>query len=340
MRFNRPSGKAVLAAGAIALTLVVVATSGAVAGALITSDDIKDNTIKSRDIKDDTIRNKDIQAGAVTWEKSLSQATKDLIEGLAQSGAAGPPGEPGPAGPAGPAGSPGPAGANGVNGTNGTGALTGWKLYDDDAGESAPLSITNPLFDLCADSYVLDFPDATDEEIELACGPEALVLDLPRTQPTSGNLSLAAGSYLVTLRTLSPTLGVWVPTLSTDTGLSSLTGSMGVCVSLFVPCETTFPVIVPPGGAELDLYTGDILGALADVCGCTLDTAEPQASLSVVTVATGPGVTPPSAPNFQQVVDALVGEVTTLISGVVPTSFSAKRTYQRTLRTLQKQYLN
>src|SRR6478735_9151121 len=117
VHINRPSGKAVLAVGAIALTLVVVATSGAVAGALITSQDIQDNTVKSRDIKNDTIRNKDIRAGAVTWEKSLDQATKDLIEGLAQSGAAGPPGEPGATGatgatgPAGPPGPPGPAGA-------------------------------------------------------------------------------------------------------------------------------------------------------------------------------------------------------------------------------------
>src|SRR6478609_10756686 len=113
VHINRPSGKAVLAAGAIALTLVVVATSGAVAGSLITSQDIKDNTIKSRDIKNGTIRTKDIQAGAVTWETSLSQATKDLIEGLAQSGAAGPPGATGPAGPAGPAGAPGAPGAPG-----------------------------------------------------------------------------------------------------------------------------------------------------------------------------------------------------------------------------------
>lgn len=337
MRSFRPSGKAVAAAGAIALTLVVVATSGAVAGALITSKDIKDNTVKSRDIKNSTIRTKDIQPGAVTWETSLSQATKDLIEGLAQSGAAGPPGEAGPQGPAGPAGAPGAPGAPGpagANGTNGTGALTGWELYDTATGSSAPLSITNPVYAACADSY------EDPEDVAEYCGDETLVLDLPRTEPSSGNLSLDAGSYLVTLRTLSPTLGVWVPQLSTESGLASLTGAMGVCVSLFVPCETTFPVVVPPGGADLNLYTGDILGALGGLCGCPLDTADPQASLSVVSVATGPGVTAPSAPNFQEVVDALVGEITALITGILPEPPLEKRTYRYTLKSLQKQYLN
>ncbi|GAA4381178.1 hypothetical protein [Nocardioides caricicola] len=311
-----------MAVGAIALTLVVVATSGAVAGALITSKDIKDNTIKSRDIRNGTIRTADIQSGAVTWEDSLSQATKDLIEGLAQSGAAGPPG---------PAGAPGPAGPSGANGT---GALTGWKVYDAPTGSTAPLSITNPLYAVCAESY------ENPEDVAEFCGDETLVLDLPRTQPASGNLSLAAGSYLVTLRTLSPTLGVWVPQLSTDSGLASLTGSMGVCLSLFVPCETTFPVVVPSGGAELNLYTGDILGALGGLCGCELETADPMASLSVVSVATGPGVTAPSAPNFQQVVDALVGEITALITGIVPDGPLPKRSFPKALRTLERQYLN
>ena len=99
MPIARPSGKAALAVGALALTLVVGVTSGAVAGALITSSDIKDDTIKSRDIMDnaiqsrdiksDTIRNSDIRAGAVNWDKSLDDETKAQLEALVSKGATG-----------------------------------------------------------------------------------------------------------------------------------------------------------------------------------------------------------------------------------------------------------
>ncbi len=105
------------------MTLVVGATSGAVAGRLITSADIKDGTITSRDIRDDAIKNKDIAPGAVSWRKSLSRPTRERIMGLA--GAPGPVGEAGPSGPPGPQGQAGPAGPPGERGPQGPQGLPG-----------------------------------------------------------------------------------------------------------------------------------------------------------------------------------------------------------------------
>jgi hypothetical protein len=108
----RPSSRAALVAGAIALTLVVGATSGAVAGKLITSADIKDGTIRSRDVHNGTLNRRD-----------LSESIRDDLDRAGTpgpQGAQGPQGEPGPVGatgPAGPAGPPGPRGAVGPAGS-------------------------------------------------------------------------------------------------------------------------------------------------------------------------------------------------------------------------------
>lgn len=298
MRTSRPSGKAVLAAGAIALTLVVTATSGAVAGALITSDDIENNTIRGRDIGGDAVKNKDIAPGAVTWDKSLSQGTKDQITALIEEGASG---------QAGPVGPPGAPGATGARGADGSGTLAGWALYDAPSGSSAPLTIQNPI-------------DPAGDPVELP---------LDGLEPVSGSsLSLAQGSYLVTLRSLSPTLGVWVPQLSTEADLEGPTPSMGICLSLFVPCETTFPVVVGAGGADLELYLGDI-GAF---CGCA---AAPQASLSAVSLGTGSALTVPDVPELDAVVDGLVTQVVALLEGLDLSGLPLRQS----MRQLHREYL-
>jgi hypothetical protein len=304
------------------LTLVVGVTSGAVAGALITSSDIKDDTIRSRDIMDnaiqsrdiksDTIRNSDIRAGAVNWDKSLDDETKELIEGLAQSGAAGPPGAPGPAG------APGAAGSAGADGADGDGTLAAWSRYDTESGDSAPLTIANPLDDPTDPDDDADFPP--------------LDVDLVGLEPAGGEVHLEPGSYLVTLRSLSSTLGVWVPQLSSATDLDGPTPSMGVCLSLFLPCQTTFPVVVGAGGADLELYLGDI----GSICSCT--TAPPLASLSAVALATGSGVTAPTtAPELDDVVNGLVTQIVGLIEGIGMDPLDAP--FRSSMRQLQRHYV-
>ena len=292
-----------MVAGAVALTLVVGATSGAVADKLITSADIKDHTIKRVD---------------------LSKTINNKLRTRARPGAPGPQGEPGPQGPAGPAGPAGHDGHDGQDGQDGwSAALAGWQAYDTVTGETAPLTITNPLYDP-------EFPDDT--------GPASIDLDLSRVASGGGDIDLAPGSYLVTLRSLSATLGVWVPQLSSSSDLDGPTPTMGTCISLFVPCETTFPVVVGPGGATLNLYLGDILGALIDVCECgEFTAAPPEASLSVVSLATGSELDPPVIPDLSDVVDGLVNQVGSLLGGL-PVGRSAS--FERKVKALEKHYVH
>lgn len=275
-----PSRKAAWVSAALAVTLVVGATSGAVADQLITSADIQNGTIKKVDLND------------------ALQAKVD------RAGTPGPQGEPGVAGPAGPAGPPGP---RGPAGSGPGGSLAEWDLYDTASGETALLSIDDPF--------------------EPANPP--LEVELTGLEPVAGAPALTAGSYLVTLRSLSPTLGVWVPRLSTETGLDGPTPAMGVCLSLFLPCETTFPVVVGAGGAGLEVYLGDI-GAL---CGCPA--ADPQVSVSVVSLGSGGGATVPAGvPAFDDVVNGLVVQVVDLLGGLGGPDF------RRNLRQLQRQALS
>lgn len=288
------------------MALVIGATSGAVANGLILSKDIKDNTIRSRDIRTSTISNSDIAPGAVNWDKSLDQATKDKITELVGEGGSG--GTPGP---------PGLPGANGAPGADGDGTLAAWSLFDTDSGDSAPLTIPNPMDDPSTPDDDADFPP--------------IDVDLTGYEPASGPLHLDPGSYLVTLRSLSPTLGVWVPQLSTEAPLGGPTASMGVCLSLFLPCETTFPVVVGAGGADLQLFLGDIGG----ICSC--GTADPEASLSAISLGTGAGVTPlAGAPSLNDVVDGLITQVTDLIQGILG---PPAKTVPGAMKRLQKQYV-
>lgn len=90
----------------LAIALVIASTGGAVAGGLITSKQIKDNTIKSKDVHDGTLTVADLSSDTVT---SLKGAT----------------GPQGPAGPAGPTGQTGPKGADGAPGVSGRVLVTG-----------------------------------------------------------------------------------------------------------------------------------------------------------------------------------------------------------------------
>lgn len=295
MRPFRTSPKAAVVAIAAALSLVVAATSGAVAGQLITSRDLQDGTIRKVD---------------------LSDRLKARIDRL---GLPGPQGETGPVGPAGPAGARGPSGSDGVDGVDGSGTLSFWDLYDAPSDQVQVLTIADP-FD----------PEAPPIEV-----------DLDGLEPAGGAPSLAEGSYLVTLRSLSPTLGAWVPRLSTDTALDGPTPAMGVCLSLFVPCETTFPVVVGPDGAQLEVYLGDIGAYLSEagvLCDC-VPPALPQASVSVVDVATGTELTVPvGVPPLDEVVSGLLEQVGGLVGGVIDAV--PRSPLRKSLRHLQRELLS
>ena len=119
MRTFRPSATAAALASGLALALVIGGTAGALAGGLITSHDIKNHTIKAQDLASNSVTNTKIAPGAVTWDKSLDDATRAQIEALVTAG---------PAGPPGPTGSQGPTGATGRTGAPGDGSLVAGDL--------------------------------------------------------------------------------------------------------------------------------------------------------------------------------------------------------------------
>jgi hypothetical protein len=137
--------RSILVSGAVALGLIVAGTTGAVAGGLITSHDIQNNTIKSRDLKD----------GHGVAERDLRAPLAAKINQGGPAGPQGPAGEDGatgPQGPAGPKGDTGPQGPKGDPGQDGTdaqalpygvakvkvqrgtGAATPWAMYSTTIG--------------------------------------------------------------------------------------------------------------------------------------------------------------------------------------------------------------
>lgn len=108
--------KIVLAAAAV-VGVVALTSGGAVAGALITSADIKDNTVQSRDLKDGKgVGEADLKPGL---------AAKVNAVGSGEQGPAGPKGDTGAQGPAGPAGAQGPKGDAGERGPKGDAGADG-----------------------------------------------------------------------------------------------------------------------------------------------------------------------------------------------------------------------
>ncbi|GAA5117548.1 hypothetical protein GCM10023339_28560 [Alloalcanivorax gelatiniphagus] len=99
------------AAAVLAAVVAVSASTGAVAGALITGADIKNGSVVSADIKNKSVTGKDVKDGALS-KADLSAAT--LAELTSGSGQAGPMGLAGPIGPKGDNGPAGPAGVSGL----------------------------------------------------------------------------------------------------------------------------------------------------------------------------------------------------------------------------------
>ena len=242
VRTFRPSGKAAVVAGAIALTLVVGATSGAVAGKLITSADIKDGTVRSKDVRDGTLKNRD-----------LSEGVRDQ---LARSGLPGPPGEqgaPGEQGVPGPAGAQGPAGPQGATGPRGADGLMG------------PPGSTF----VAAEHFGALLPEELDDP-----GDGSLVR-LPGTQADGITLS-TPGVYLVNARVVGLGGGDLVLFEDVSFDISDppegeeelelykalVTALQNACdLMVQVSCQSTFPVVVDDTPVEL--------GAWVDPCTCS-----------------------------------------------------------------------
>ncbi|QZY30486.1 hypothetical protein [Nocardioides coralli] len=76
-----------IATVAIASTCLIGAgTAGAVAGQLVTSDDIQDRTIVHRDIAKDGIKRGLMAPNSVTWKKVLSKGAKQKVAAMATDG--------------------------------------------------------------------------------------------------------------------------------------------------------------------------------------------------------------------------------------------------------------
>jgi len=98
--------RAITPATVIASLALLVSLSGtAVAGALITGANVKNNSLSGLDILNESLGSKDVRNGTLL--------PKDFKAGSLPAGQQGPPGPVGPQGPAGPA---GPQGAPGVSG--------------------------------------------------------------------------------------------------------------------------------------------------------------------------------------------------------------------------------
>lgn len=110
----------------VAVAFVVGSTSGAVAGGMVTSKQIKNNTIRSVDVKNGTLKLADISAAA-----------RAALQG--QTGPAGPQGAPGVQGP------PGPQGAEGPQGPAGPGTFVDYEIIfgnSPDVGQDGETSVT------------------------------------------------------------------------------------------------------------------------------------------------------------------------------------------------------
>ena len=93
--------RALPAAALIAAVMAVSASTGAVAAAMITGADIKNNTVTSADLKNKSVTGKDVKDGALT-AADLSSATVSGLKGTngtnGAAGAAGAAGAPGVSG--------------------------------------------------------------------------------------------------------------------------------------------------------------------------------------------------------------------------------------------------
>jgi hypothetical protein len=219
MRSFRPSGKAVLAAGALAVTLAVAGTSGAIAGSLITSQDIKNGTIQTKDLKDDAVTNGKLAPGAVDWNRSLSAAAKEQIQSFVSEGV------PGPQGPR------GPRGSDGASGADGMGKIVFWDYFG--LSQSEPDGTAYELPPMNGQRLLLDEPGdylVTMRGVTQLSGPDDFGTAIVVGDPSSGG----GIDSIFNACTAGGMLSVGIP---------------------IATCNTSFPISVQPGESlELPIY--------------------------------------------------------------------------------------
>ncbi len=133
----RSRGAVVLAAAAV---LAVGAGSGAVAGSMLTGDDIKNRSIEGVDLATGAVNSAKVENGSLQLKDLDPEVTEKLgtpgsngANGTnGANGAAGPKGDKGDAGPQGPQGPQGPEGPQGPKGESGTATYAGpnWSVID------------------------------------------------------------------------------------------------------------------------------------------------------------------------------------------------------------------
>ncbi|WP_243059284.1 collagen-like protein [Nocardioides sp. SR21] len=254
MRSFRPSVKAAIAVGGLALALVIGGTAGAVADQLITGKDIQDKSIKARDLASDSVKKRQLAANSVSWDKSFDAATKAQIEELIGGvGPAGPQGEQGPAGAQGPKGDQGEQGIPGSQGPRGlTGPAGGGELvWDDFYGADGWSDSEGGEFSGLAELY-----------------------------PSSGDsLTLPEGNYLVSLKGfLNPSGILGLPFLFAGEPTDEFSALFNACVmpygegGFFIPiCDSTFPISVQEG----DTLPLPVLMPATETEGCEVECPEP-----------------------------------------------------------------
>ena len=242
MRSLRPSLRGLAVVAALAVTVLVAGTTGAVAGRLVTSQDIQDHTIQPRDLAPNSVRGSKIAPRSVTWDKSLSRTTKKLIAGFASAGPTGPAGAQGatgPVGPVGPAGVEGPVGPAGADGTDGVAGPAG-----PEGPAGAPGTSDGELVSL--DYYGLDGPV---DDVPLDGS-----MELPGSRAP---VDLGPGNYLVAMQGLiltdteTPYLLFGNPNESADfidLYLDLCLAGSGNGADVFGGlCSTTYPLTVQAG---------------------------------------------------------------------------------------------
>lgn len=137
---TRSRGVVVLAAAAM---LAVSAGSGAVAGSLITSKDIKNHTIQTQDLKRGAVTGNKVKNRSLKLIDMSAQVT-DKLNAPGPAGAQGPAGEKGQTGATGAAGANGSNGVDGANGTNGADGTNGANGADGATGAQGPAGPTGP----------------------------------------------------------------------------------------------------------------------------------------------------------------------------------------------------
>lgn len=102
--------------------VILGGVGGAVAGTLVTSAAIKNETIQARDIGPGAVTRSEVRNGSLGID-DLSAFVQGELAKQAQDGAQGPAGPAGETGPVGPQGPAGPPGADGLDGADGVAAL-------------------------------------------------------------------------------------------------------------------------------------------------------------------------------------------------------------------------